>query len=465
MYAYPSYRLNRSVAAMIMAVVATIGVVVIPITLTSTTGTSAPTASAIVASPAQQVDPAARAIAAQQHVSLAQAETRLSWQQAVPSLNAALSSHLSAANFGGIWIAPNDGDRVKVGIVGLTPRLQATVMRAVRTMGLSGAADLVPVKYSLGQLMSADAWLAAQLDTLYSRGTSAIHLDASYRTDLNRVQLGVAGHNLTVTERALVARATARYGSLIQVVAQPAWSPIGVTSSLDCIPYPNPDCNPPLRAGITITSTNSTGAQAQCTAGFIASSRVDGKLYLFTAGHCMVEGGGFLGTWWTKFPDGSLHAVGAVHHYIYGGSDEAILTINNPSGWHLPQGWVYVMVGPNTTLNEEYPISSTQYSTQGARVCYTGAASDATNCGTVTNLGLTRCIGPDVTNCRWESNLGEASFCTQQGDSGAPVYASHQAFGLVVAGARDLFNNCLGTYYQGIRGASDAMNVNIVPAH
>jgi hypothetical protein len=118
MYAYPSYRLNRSVATVIMAAVAAIGTLVAPITLTSTTGATAPAASIVASSPAQQVDPAARAIAVQQHVTLTEAETRLSWQQAVPSLNAALSRRLSAAAFGGIWIAINDGDRVKVGLVG-----------------------------------------------------------------------------------------------------------------------------------------------------------------------------------------------------------------------------------------------------------------------------------------------------------------------------------------------------------
>ena len=97
-------------------------------------------------------------------------------------------------------------------------------------------------------------------------------------------------------------------------------------------------------------------------------------MYQFTAGHCAVEAGYiFLGTWGTEFPDGTLHAIGTVHNYVLNSSgDEAILNINNPTGWDLPQGWVYVMPGSNTTLNEEYPISSSQYSTVGARVCETG---------------------------------------------------------------------------------------------
>jgi len=462
MYVYPSYRQNRPIALMIVAAAAIIGALVTPITLTQTTGATVPAVPAVGASPATQADPAARAIAAQQHVSLAQAETRLSWQQAVPSLNAALSRQLSAATFGGIWIAPNDGDRVKVGVVSLAPRTRATATRAIRSAGLSAAADLVQVRYSLRQLVLADGWLGTQLDKLSRLKTSAIHLSADYRTDLNRVQLFVAGHDLTPAERALVASATSRYGNLIQVVAQPAGS--ATDTSLDCTTLYDL-CYPPLRGGIQIYIVNSQGQPQPgvCTGGFIASSRIDGKLYEFTAGHCAAAAG--TATWATEFPDGSQHLIGTVHNYIFSTSgDEAILNINNPTGWQLPQGWVYVQGGPNTTLNEEYPISSAQYSTQGARVCETGASSGSI-CGTVAALGRTIYECDSAGLCSWVDNLGEATFCGQEGDSGAPVYASHQAFGLVSAAGYDVSHGGCVTYYQGIVGASNAMNVNIVLAH
>jgi hypothetical protein len=467
MHAYQLYRLNRPIAAaIIMAVAAMIGALMAPITLTPTINTTAPVTSAAVSTPANLADPAARAIATQQHVTLAQAEIRLAWQQAVPSLNVTLSRQLPAAAFGGIWIAPNDGDRVKIGVVGLTSRVRAMVMRAVHAVGLSGATDLVPVKYSLGQLVSADTWLAAQLDKLSLGKTGSIQLDASYRTDLNRVQLGVAGHHLTPADRALISQAEARYGDLVQVAAQPAGSTVG--TSLDCTQAYDL-CQPPLRAGIEIFRLNSQGQPAVgvCTGGFIASSRTNGTLYQFTAGHCAVEDG--TGTWGTEFPDGTLHAIGTVHNYVLNSSgDEAILNINNPTGWDLPQGWVYVMPGSDTTLNEEYPISSSQYSTVGARVCETGASTGPTSgslCGTVLRLGVTTCESA-TTPCTVVNNLGEASFCAQPGDSGAPVYAAHQAFGLVAAQAEDLLlgYTCV-TYYQGIIGAANAMNVNIVLAH
>jgi hypothetical protein len=446
-----------------MAAAAITGAFVAPLKLAPAFTATAPAAAPAAVSAASLADPAAFSIAAQQHVSLSEAEIRLSWQQAVPALDIALSTGLPAAAFGGIWIAPDDGGRVKIGVVGLNPALHAIVMRAARAAGLSRAADLVPVRYSLTEITSANAWLAAQLGKLSPRA-GGIHLDAGYRTDLNRVQLGVAGSTLSSAERALVQRAKARYGNLVQIVEQPAGTATG--TSLACVQYPEQYCTPPLRGGIDIFRVDSHGHRiaGECTGGFIARSRIDAKFYMFTAGHCAAEAG--TGMWATRFPGGSLHLIGTVHRYVYGANgDEAILNINNPTGWILPRGLVYVLKGPDTTRNEDYTISSAQYSTRGARVCETGAIS-ASLCGTVAALGRTICVGPSIFNCRWVRNLGEATIRnSQQGDSGAPVYAAHQAFGLVSAGGTDNFNGGSVTYYQGIRGAADAMNVNIVFTH
>jgi hypothetical protein len=238
-----------------------------------------------------------------------------------------------------------------------------------------------------------------------------------------------------------------------------------VGTSLDCVRYPGKYRSPPLRGGITIYRMDSHGHRlpGQCTGAFIARSRVDGKLYMFTAGHCAAEAG--TGLWATKFPGGSQHVIGTVHHYVFcAAGDEAILNSNNPSGWKLPRGWVYVLNGPHTTLNQQYAVSSAQYRTVGARICETGAVSGSL-CGTVAALGRTICVGTSITNCRWVSNLGEATIHSQPRDSGAPLYAAHQAFGLVSAGGSDILHGGSVTFYQGINGASNARNVNLVVAH
>jgi secreted trypsin-like serine protease len=48
-----------------------------------------------------------------------------------------------------------------------------------------------------------------------------------------------------------------------------------------------------------------------------------------------------------------------------------------------------------------------------------------------------------------------------KGDSGGPVYVKHVAYGLVSGGL--LSGNCGNTmYYQGVKGAANAMNVNVL---
>ncbi|GAA1408029.1 hypothetical protein ACFQZ4_07605 [Catellatospora coxensis] len=55
-------------------------------------------------------------------------------------------------------------------------------------------------------------------------------------------------------------------------------------------------------------------------------------------------------------------------------------------------------------------------------------------------------------------NLGRTSNCSKPGDSGAPMFASHVAYGILVGGVED---DC-DTVYQGIRTAERELNVNIL---
>ncbi|MGK3991603.1 hypothetical protein WME99_51630 [Sorangium sp. So ce136] len=55
--------------------------------------------------------------------------------------------------------------------------------------------------------------------------------------------------------------------------------------------------------------------------------------------------------------------------------------------------------------------------------------------------------------------LGRGSFCGMGGDSGSPMYASHVAHGLQVAG----YSEC-DSLYQGIRAAESVLNVNVLHA-
>jgi hypothetical protein len=296
-------------------------------------------------------------LARERNITAAEAQVRLQWQQRAPALVDAAKASLGEA-FGGVWIDPLDGDRVKIGVTALTSsntRLTATASIAAATVGLQDAHDVVPVRHALHELEQANAWLSSEIARV-NQGAPE-HLSAGLRVDHNAVYLHVPGSgNLSAEQRALVASASARLRDAVVIDAR-----ANKYSAYACT---YPFCDPPLRGGIRIMN-----AAKSCTAGFIAHSNVDSKLYVMTAGHC---GDGAQGVWWTDFPDGSAHNIGSTWHWEWNsGGDMSITTIDNVAGWS-PRAWVEVTSGPFTSANSQYPITSTNWSVTGQRVCTTG---------------------------------------------------------------------------------------------
>jgi hypothetical protein len=396
-------------------------------------GTTAVSAAAL---PAPRPDAMAVGMARDRGISLAEATQRLGWQAHAPSVSQRASAVLGGA-FGGVWIDAAHGGRVKIGVTAAAgasgPR---TAMTAAALTGLTDGVDVVTVNHSAAELDAANTWLGSQLVAVNAGARSP--LAVGERTDRNAVELDVpAGGPLTNAQNALIQAAQSRLGDAL-VLSTYAGQP---TPRACAYPF----CDPPLRGGIRITS-NGGG----CTGAFIAQSRVDSNFYQFTAGHC---GQASLGPWATQFTDGSTHLVGPIHHWEWNaGGDEAIMLVNNPNGWQLPSATVNVTDGPNTTADPNYAISSENFSVLGQRICTTGAFLGFSSCGTVTELELTTTYGGVTVN-----HLGRGSFCGVAGDSGAPMYASHVAFGLQVAG----FSEC-DSIYQGILAAESVLNVNVL---
>jgi len=206
-----------------------------------------------------------------------------------------------------------------------------------------------------------------------------------------------------------------------------------------------PYCDPPLRGGIRIL-----GGGGSCTGAFLARSRSDNRLYQFTAGHCAYFGG--TGTWSTRFANGELHAIGAIGDRWRLGSagDMAIIQVANPDGWRA-RTWVNVTASSYTSANQQYPIKADGGSWVGMRICTTGGSYGKSDCGNVQKLGVTfTAEGITV------PNLGESNVCAVSGDSGAPMFASNTAYGLMSGG----YSLC-DTVYQGIHAAENALNVNV----
>ncbi len=377
-------------------------------------------------------------LARERNITAAEAQVRLQWQQRAPALVDAAQASLGEA-FGGVWIDPSDGDRVKIGVTALqsgNTKLSAVARGAAETVGLLEAHDVVRVQHSLHELERANAWLSDEVARV-NQGASE-HLSAGLRIDRNAVYLHVpVSGDLSAEQRALVALASATLDDALVIDAR-----ANKYSAYACT---YPFCDPPLRGGIRIMN-----AAKSCTGGFVARSNVDNKLYMMTAGHC---GFGAQGVWWTDFQDSSAHNIGSTWHWEWNsGGDMSIITVDNVAGWS-PRGWVEVTAGPFTTANSQYPITSTNWSVTGQRVCTTGSFFGRSDCGIVQELSVTATYGGVTVN-----NLAQTNLCGINGDSGAPIYSSNVAYGMLVAGTP---GQC-DILYQGIRWAEAVLNVKLI---
>nr|MDT0657169.1 S1 family peptidase [Micromonospora sp. DSM 115978] len=389
------------------------------------------------AEPAAEYDGETLSFARERGITPDEAERRLGWQALAPDLAEGLDRDLKD-RFGGVWIAVDRGDRVRIGVAGeVTGEIAEIVKRTAESVGLREGYDIGAVRNPLARLDEANDWLADGLEKV--NADARVTLTAGVRTDLNAVELQVPpSSQLTEQQRALVVEARERLAGLLVL-----GDAVGNATPRACA-YPY--CDPPLRGGIRITHPN-----AGCTGAFIAKSKVDDKLYQFTAGHCAYQN---YTNWSTRFTNNSVHVIGPVWTWWwYSGGDMAILRINNVPGWN-PQPWVMVTSGPDTTANSTYPIKSDKTSVLGMRICTTGAYYGRSDCGYVTQLNVTATYGGVTVK-----HLGRGSFCGTGGDSGAPMYAKNVAYGLQVAG----YSEC-DSLYQGIRAAETKLNVNVLHA-
>jgi streptogrisin C len=387
-------------------------------------------------------DPAAVALADDWRVPIEEATARIDRQEAA----AALADSARAAfgsRFGGAFLDQARGGVLVVGFVDPVPAEELDQL--ADRHGLRGKTVAARVEHSQDRLEAAVASLSPGLAEA-NRG-APVPLQLAMRLDLNAVELSQPSTALlTERQRQYVTEATARLGSLLAHVRSDAAPHVAACD------FPN--CDSPLRGGVNIHN---------CTAGFITQSKVDTKRYVLTAGHCVDSGG----TKHTHVANGNEVAIGPVHNYTFGpGGDMGIIRILDTGYWK-PKAWVYVTAsngGYPTTKNESYTISGTGYSSAliGQYLCKTGKTS-GTSCGKVEAIGVTVNYSSEGVTVH---NLGRANIHICKGDSGGPLYVKHVAYGLV-SGLRFYpgNNQCGDTlYYQGVKGAADAMNVVLLTA-
>lgn len=121
------------------------------------------------------------------------------------------------------------------------------------------------------------------------------------------------------------------------------------------------------------------------------------------------------------------------------------------NGYWNARSWVWVTASGDTTSNHQYRIRSDAGSWVGLWVCTTGAFYGQSDCGTVTQVGVTF-LG--------RGNHARGTFCGTGGDSGAPMYAGHTAYGLQTGG----YSAC-DSVYMLIHPAENLLNVNVTHAN
>lgn len=399
-------------------------------------------------------------------ISVDEAAFRLRQQQHVGDFTEHVGA-LLGEQFGGVWIDIANDDRVTIGITTVPPSRSGVETRSAEpgltrdktvANGPSLASDarterdveeivsasarstdiddyvVVPVAFSFSALEAANAWLTDQIVRVNAGGDAG--LNTRIRTDVNAVELRIPiAAKLSQAQHELVIDARQRFGALLSMTDDAGQPQLDICS--------HPYCDKPLRGGIRIKASN-----GNCTGAFIVRGNADSKLYQFTAGHCAQASSD---KWWTTFAhDDTDHFIGApVSPWMYGpNGDLAILKIDNVSGW-TPKNWVYVSQGPDTSTSEEYAITAVGSSTVGMRICMSGGTSANTTCGHVKALAATH-TNDGITF----TNLGAADYCRTDGDSGAPVFASHTGYGIHHGG-----DAACSAYYSSLRSAEIKMNV------
>jgi hypothetical protein len=384
-------------------------------------------------------DLAAVQLARDYGISQQEALTRIERQPNIYALDNALQRNV--AGYAGTWIDQVNGG---VAIIQLTKAADESAVNSyIDQFNLSGYAAMRAVDVNLATLQSTYGKINAGLDTIES--ATNLNLGASIDIANNRVAVVIdETSGMTPSEQAW-------YQGLLNGGAPVELQQGAVGAAASGCSFPS--CNAPLRGGLWVSISNA-GDQygiGYCSSGFNVRSNSDGKNYTTTAGHCNSH------TWYEKqIADGAFHTIGPTHNAIFNdSSDEAITTVNNPSGWQLPNNYVYVTPSYGTiptTLNERYTITSeTSGYVTGIYVCHTGATS-GTNCGHITSSSYTFPYGGHTVH-----GLYQVAGTSCQGDSGGPTYIGHSAFGIYVAypytdldeelGPNGIYQQCSHAYW------------------
>jgi hypothetical protein len=348
---------------------------------------------------------------------------------------------LLGEQFAGVWFDHDDRGRIKIGITRAAVPRSGEVQRIVADFGLGDDAQLVSVRHTVAELDRSKQAIREFLLDMMRIG----HVDLGYDTRSNQVIVTTLAL-LPSYEEARIAALAGKSEVTIRRVDAPTLGGELVSCTIGT-------CDPPLRGGRALD---------RCTGGFIARHRVNtSHLLVLTAGHCLTPG--YDVPWYAKNENLTDLMIGPSYGYVFGlGSDAGAIYIDPSRWWFSPAPVAKVVVesSPFTAYNPNYKIKHDSTSTIGKVVCYSGRITK-TRCGVISALGVDYYIDGALF-----LNMGEMTLasCPALGDSGSPIYKINRGYGLLVSRhywSEGQVDKCLGRY-QGIRGAENQLNVDIL---
>lgn len=234
-------------------------------------------------------------------------------------------------------------------------------------------------------------------------------------TPKNRVIVGVDGDLDTA------ATVLHRYGDALEFRKDRA-------SVADACTYSNCWLPEKAKGGIHVYKTVSV---YPCTSGFMVRRPGTSTYGIMTAGHCIEVNGGYGQTF--KHGTSTVYTVGTSRYETWAAGWDADAGIIDLSSGAVPtpKNTFHVKEGGVNIVRSLNAVTSHAAQSVGLYVCRSGLGTGASTCGHVVYKNVTRpsCVGTDCRNIDYQF---EVDFDSTGGDSGGPIYANNNGYGLHV---------------------------------
>ena len=360
-------------------------------------------------------------------------------------LQEALIEVLPKSAFGGVWMS--DEGRIQVGLADGGETSRQIVLSEAERIGAIEGVDIVPVEYSWDELWHTKEAITAIAEEYDDVGNGKWPISAGIMTDVNKVEVEMPGEDKMLGEnhRQVLNKIEAKFGDKIIYIKYD--SPPMLEAECN-----KTSCNLPIRGGIELRGSANNYGSLACTAGFIVKRIPWNTLYILTAGHCTDAGW----NWSTTNKNGNRMFLGGIPGFAYRSLNNSVYPVDamviETEPWNMA-GAMYVRGGPaQNGLNglappqyyEWHPI--TQYVPRnivvGEPVCISGArtgsyggANEGGSCGRLHATYVAKAMTSPSSNTTVTTLVHRAGLCTQGGDSGAPIFASHNAAAGIHRGA------------------------------